>query len=604
MDAMKDAIEIRGLVDIYGNPLPMPMDIGRSGADDADGYPICDSAWDDWYEQVVARRIQVEMHTERMANKETARAAHLALCRQPDGQGFLYWLVTFVDMLEPRNESDRTIVPFIPFPRQAELALTIAEVMAIPREGALSSLLVEKARAVGATWIDAAYNVWCWLFEPMFTGLVISRTEEQVDSKGDPSSYFWKMRFILKNLPEWMLPRNFEIDGKYDNFRKLTNPQSEAVVTGATTTEDAGRAGRYKRVTIDEGAFIDGFGPIWNNLANVTYHRFTYSSANTRNGMDFYNLRFGREGYTRPRVFTYHWNEVPGRDETWRRNMQESMSEQEFQREVMLNYLAGSGDWVYPMAQSIEPGHFPFVPGWPTRVIIDDGYDDDFAITWIQKDVSKRRIRVVGAYANSHKPLRFYGHLLLGQPSSEFRWTQDDLRLMDWIRDYGVFNAVYYGDRHGDNTDLSSGKSPFQVLAEEFGIVVITTGDPESNSLKTRRDAAAELLPRLDIDEHHGAPLVLEALRYARFPRRRDGSQPTAEFKGPIHDSTSHFRSCFEYFAINDRQEFGASGFGTGGPLPRATLSGFHGPGSTRQHGRYAGKSSESGAVSALELVG
>lgn len=558
-------IDIPGLVRPDGTPLPMPLAIEEWGA---------------WYEEVLGHRVRVLRDTaDTAANREMARTVQRGLCRQPGSAGLLYWLVTFGSILEPRNDADRVDQPFIPYPRQAELLKTICDVMDVPGEGSQSSLLVEKARAVGATWCDAAHNVWEWQFSRFFNALVISKTEETVDSKGDPSSYFWKMEYLLKKQPQWLLPKGFEFE-KHRIFRKLTNPDTGSVVTGATTTDDAGRAGRYKKVTIDEGAFLDSFGAIWNNLANVTYHRFTYSSANTRNGLDFYNLRFGREGYTSPRVFTFRWDEVPGRDQGWRTRMKESMKEEEFQREVELNYLAGSGDWVYPMAQTIEPGHFPFVPGWPVRVVIDDGYDDDFAIAWLQKDVTRRRVRVIAAYANKHRPLRFYGHLMLGQPSSEFRWSQDEIALMNWIREYGVFNAVYYGDRHGDNTDLTTGKSPFQVLAEEFGIVVITAADPERNSLKHRRDAAAELIPRLDIDEHHGAPLVLEALRYARFPRRNPGSQPTGEFKGPIHDGTSHFRSAFEYFAVNDRLEFSASGFGGERPtvLPRATVSGFKRP--------------------------
>jgi len=594
-------VEIPGVVDSQGVPVPMPLEFhAPPGWDD----PVFSSPWQKWaFGEAQAHRLRVARDTAETApNRDVARAVQRALCRQDSAAGFLYWLVTFGWILEPRNEADTTTLPFIPFPRQVELAETICEVMAQPGEGAMSSLLVEKARAVGATWIDAAHNVWMWQFQPFFNALVVSKTEETVDSKGDPSSYFWKMEFMLKNQPDWLLPKGFDFN-RHRLFRKLVNPDTGSVVTGATTTDDAGRAGRYKKVTIDEGAFIESFGAIWNNLANVTYHRFTYSSANTRNGLDFYNLRFGREGYTPPRIFTFRWDQVPDRDNEWRTRMKESMKEDEFQREVELNYLAGSGEWVYPMAQVIEPGHYPFVPGWPVRVVIDDGYDDDFAITWLQKDVPHRRIRVIGAYANSHKPLRFYGHLLTGQPSSEYRWTSDEIALMAWIREYGLYNAVYYGDRHGDNTDLSSGKSPFQVLAEEFGIVVITTGDPTQNSLKHRRDAAAELIPRLDVDEHHGAPLVLEALRYARFPRKKDGSQTTAEFKGPIHDGTSHFRSAFEYFAINDRQEFSAYGMGgeRRAPLPRASLSGFKGP---RGVGRYANAGMTPAAYDAMEMAG
>lgn len=534
------------------------------GMVNADGSPVLwyydEERWETITKiQVMKHRIRVNMATSGtdMAAMD-ARAVQRALCARPGADGLIYWLATFGWILEPRNEGVLAKLPFIPFPRQLDLIDWIYWVMDQPL-GANSSGLVEKSRSVGATWLSAAHTAKHWQFDPhMWVSGVISKTDELVDNKGDPASYFWKVDFLLKNQPEWLLPdgfAGFHERSPHRSHAKLLNPATDSVVVGSTTTDLSFVGARLKKLDIDEAGTLEGFDEIWSNTATVTDHRFAITTPRTRHTMGVYNLRFGLEGYVTPAIFSFRWNEVPGRDEYWFASMRETMQADRFKREIQLDWKSDQGEFVYPNADPIRPSdEYGFVPGWPVIVGIDDGWDDEFAITWMQKDLARSRYRILGGYSNRGKPIKFYGHILTGNPDSpdfEFDWAE--LELMRWVKSCGLYKAIFYGDRHGDNTDLSSGKSPFKVLLEQTGIFVITNPDPRHNDIQYRIDATSEAIPRIDCHTEHNAPTVLHALQNARYPRRRETAQPTGEVRGPIHDGSSHYRTTVEYIMINDR---------------------------------------------------
>jgi hypothetical protein len=566
---------IPGIVDAQGTPLPMPHD---------------QQSWlDGWYPQVMLHRIRARRATEGSDRASLlARAAHTALCRQPGGDGTLYLLNTFGWILEPRNAGEDKRLPFITWPRQAELLDELAAALATPPPAASANLAVIKSRDVGGTWMDVAHKCTQWLFSPLWFAMVISSDFSLAADWDDPKSYFYKVKFLLQSLPEWLLPAGFagiHVRSPHAKEGILINPDTGSTLTASTTTPDAGRGNRLAEATLEEAGTLDEFDAIYNNLMHVTDHTIVISSAHVRHGMGLYNLVHGKEGYTPPRVFSFRWSDVPGRDEDWYRGKQSTMKAEEFAREVDIDWLAGSGDVAFPAIQRVEPGHFPYVPGWQTYISLDDGYDQDTAISGWQTDLDKGRLRCVFAYANSKKPIHYYGHLLTGQLPYGYEWGEEERALAAWLRERAVYNhAIFYGDRHGDNTDLSSGKSPFAVLAEEFGIGVITSPGPESNNLKYRLDLVNEHLHLLDFDAEHGAPRVLEALKVSRHPRRRDSAQAVTEVKGVIHHGTeSHFRTTVDYLLVNIRWTF--QGRQSAPPPSRVGLGGFdpHRAGSGRR---------------------
>lgn len=533
---------IPGIVDAQGQPLPMPYD---------------EPSWREWYRQVLAHRVRVRRATEGtdLASLD-ARRAHLAFCRQPGGNGRLYLLNTFASILEPRGKTDLKRLPFITWPRQVDLIEEEEAAKATPGPSPDANLAVIKSRDVGGTWIDVTDSIHDWLFTEDYHALIVGSDFDKVASWDDVKSYFYKVKFLLQSLPDWMLPAGFGGFVPRSPHAKegiLINPVTESTISASTTTPDAGRGDRRAKVVLEEAGEQDDFDAKYNNLQNVTDHTKVISSAHVRHGMGLYNLIHGKDGYTAPRTFYFRWHQVPGRDEQWRRDKKATMKAEEFEREIEINWLAGSGDFAFPTLQHVEPGPYPFVPGWQLYGSFDDGYDQDSAFSIWQTDLRHGRLRCIAAYANSKMPISYYGQIITGQLTGQF-WFDDESRMLaDWFREIRLAQrCVWYGDRHGDNTDLSSGKSPFQVLREEYNIYIITNPDPDANNLKYRLDLVNDHAHLMDFDLDHGAPQVLEALKISRHPRRRDSAQPVNEVKGVIHHGTeSHYRTTVDYLLMN-----------------------------------------------------
>lgn len=535
-----------------------------------DGSPVLwyydDERWESiTRKQVLKHRVRVKLATDGtdMASMD-ARALQAKLCARDSADGLIYWLTTFGWIFEPRNDGAHKKQPFIPYGRQLDLIDWKYWVRDQPL-GQYSSGLVEKSRAVGATWLFAADSAKHWQFDPNpWVGGAISRTDELVDNRGDPASYFWKVQYLLQQQPDWLLPAGFagfHERSPHRSHAKLINPDTDSVLVGSTTTDLSFVGARLSELHIDEAATLEGFNEVWNNTASVTDHRYAITTPRTRHTLGVYNLREGLEGYVRPAIFSFRWHEIPGRDEYWYAGMRETMKADLFEREINLNWRSDQGEFVYERAWDIQASdEFGYQPGWPVIVGIDDGWDDECFITWMQRDVLNDRYRVIGGYSNRGKPVGFYGHILTGDPlaedglpPTEYQFSDHDLRMMEWVKACGLRKARFYGDRHGDNTEFGSGKSPFQVLTDKTGIIVITNSDKKHNDVQYRIDAVSAVLSKMDFHTGHGAPLVLEALKNSRYPKSRDTAQPTREARAPIHDQYSHPRSTVEYIFINER---------------------------------------------------
>jgi hypothetical protein len=571
----RDPRIIPGIFDSEGKPLPMPYD---------------EEGWRRWYVGVLGHRVRVENATKGDDPQSLGqRAVQWRLCAQPGANGLLYFLNTFGFILEPRNADNPATthlvrLPWITWPRQADLAdhyeATMLASRADPDTAYRSNTAIVKDRDVGATWFDAAHNAKEWNFAPYWDALVISTNFDLAADDQSPKSYMFKVQYVLKNMPEWLLPvgiSGFGMRKEHDKEANLINPVTGSHLTASTTTPEAGRGDRKTKLTIEEAGTHDDFGALVDNAVLVANHVFSIGTPNVDHGYDWHNYVHGKEGFHKPEIFIFRWYEVPGRDHIWYRATASVMSEERIQRELNQNWLIGTGEFLYAPFLEKTPGYFPFVHGWPTRCVMDDGLDDHFAITIFQKDLEKRRVRCIAGYYNNGKVLRYYGQLLTGKLTGQFYWGERERAFADWLREYFVLgDAIFYGDRHGDNRELIDGRSPFQVLGEEFGIYVITAKDPARNELKFRRDALNTLAPIMDFDEQHGAPEVLDALKFSRLPNSRSSSQRISEHTDAPHiQKPSHYAATCQYYAINESDDWFDPGVRLSGPAPRSTVSGF-----------------------------
>ena len=140
-------------------------------------------------------------------------------------------------------------IPFMTWEYQDE---TILEIQKNIRSG--KDLLLEKSRDMGATWMVLLVFLYEWLNPVGGTDFLIgSRIEDYVDRKGDMRTLFAKLRYTYYKLPKWLRPKGFN-PRKHDNYMKLENPDTGAVISGESSNANFSTGGRYAGILFDEFA--------------------------------------------------------------------------------------------------------------------------------------------------------------------------------------------------------------------------------------------------------------------------------------------------------------------------------------------------------------
>lgn len=164
----------------------------------------------------------------------------------------LFYVNVFCWTYDPREKN--SVIPFITYEFQDEAMLNIADCIEVGED-----FVVSKSRAMGASWMGLTVFEWFWHFRSMQSFLLISRTEKYVDETENPKSLFWKIDFLHRYQPKWLLPTNRHLMSG-DPSRKLChllNADNGSVIDGEATTGDAGRGDRRTAMFIDEHAAFD-----------------------------------------------------------------------------------------------------------------------------------------------------------------------------------------------------------------------------------------------------------------------------------------------------------------------------------------------------------
>ena len=548
--------------------------------------PQTTSQWHDWEERVLDHRIAMLQETE---FSEEARAREISRC----DLSAHYLVNTYGVIYEARGEEAYTevqeakqeqaaeegtevyadgdlrsgLIPYIQYPFQIEFFDWLTGRML--GTGSNGDGMVIKARDMGLSNSVVFWLAHKWLFRRPFQARLMSRRENLVDATGDPDALFWKLDTFLMSLPNWLFHAGTgaSFDWKVHRLMmRLMNPANGNVISGESTQADAGRSGRATIFVYDEFAFMDGAGDVWTAGRGSTNHRIGITTPSIRKGMDAYNIVHGDEGYEQPAVLAIPWDQHPLHDDAWFNAEQKRDNPQRFAQEVLLDWTAGAGEWVYPETHPFTPGNHPYVPHAGDLIItFDDGFDDEFSIVVMQYNISTGRLSVLDSYQNSHKPLDFYGYLLRGTYTNDFHYGAREHEFMHFLKTKGP--ALYYGDAHGASIEQVSGTSAFQHLATKFGINVNYYIGLDSGTRLTfaqRRLQLGKILPYMDFDSTTGARYVLESLKKHRF-RDPYGSEHSRDYREPLHSKWSHTVSALEYFAAQFDVFKMTTAFGTGG---------------------------------------
>lgn len=237
-----------------------------------------------------------------MAGTDSRAAAQMkVLCAEDP----LFYINTFCTTYSPKDSMiGYPITPFVTYEFQDEAILNLVECIGIGQDVAMP-----KSREMGASWIGLTVLEWCWHFKDWLSFLMVSRKEDLVDKKGVPGSLFWKIDFLHRYQPRWLLPTNRWLQGKDPNRRALhlANADNDSVIDGESTTENVGVGDRRTALFIDEfGAFETDAGySVLRGTRDVTNCRIFNSTPRGQNA--FYDV----VEKTAARIVRMHWSSHP-----------------------------------------------------------------------------------------------------------------------------------------------------------------------------------------------------------------------------------------------------------------------------------------------------
>jgi hypothetical protein len=196
----------------------------------------------------------------------------------------LFWVNAFgwtLNVFDTEGQSNRKHAPFITWPQQDALLLHIEQAIV---EG--SSLLTDKARDVGATWLHLFALAHRFLFRQDEQHLIVSRKEKAVDETSgqipktypfgilsDPGTLFGKLDYLLARLPQWMVPA-----GLARKKLSLINPLQRTRIDGESTTGNVAVSDRRTSIFLDEFALVEEATAVKRNTADVTKCRLVCSA--------------------------------------------------------------------------------------------------------------------------------------------------------------------------------------------------------------------------------------------------------------------------------------------------------------------------------------
>lgn len=136
-----------------------------------------------------------------------------------------------------------------------------------------------KTREMGNSWMVLWVFMWFTIFHENMDFLVMSRTQELVDSADDPDSLFWKLRYLIapERMPEFIVPRG----GKHkfvDKMMHLSNPRMHSHIDGRPTTSHAGAGGRRNAVFFDEFSRVINARQLWETMTDTNKCRIAVST--------------------------------------------------------------------------------------------------------------------------------------------------------------------------------------------------------------------------------------------------------------------------------------------------------------------------------------
>lgn len=308
-------------------------------------------------------------------------------------------------------------IPFILFPRQIEWCKWLFERWKSREPGA-----TVKSRDMGVTWLAVGMSATlCMFYDEMAIGFG-SRKLELVDSLGDPSCIFWKLRTFLEKVPT-------EFAGNWRTREKLISFENGSTIAGEGG-DDIGRGGRTGLYFVDEAAKVQHQESVDAALSATSNCRQFIA---TPNGSD---NPFAVKVTEWPdhRVFRFHWRDDPRKDDAWYAKQVDELDPVTLAQEVDMDFNASKEGVIIPQ-EHVQAAldahiHLGINPSGERRAaldVADEGVDNN-------------------AWATAHGILLDYIEEWSGKGSNLFNTAVKSFGLCD---EYELDEEIYDADGMG-----------------------------------------------------------------------------------------------------------------------------------------------------------
>lgn len=488
--------------------------------------------YSDEYQNKLKERLKIQDAGNRSPE---ARKNIFYLCQRPDNpaEGCIFFIENFGWTYNPKMSMKH--FPFILFECQKR---AIRELIYHIDSG--RDIFIEKSREMGVSWIVFCYvAVWYWLFREGSNGLLGSYKEKLVDDR-TIDSLFGKVDYALQNLPDWLMPNGFNFK-KHRTKLKLANPENGNVITGDTMNPNFGRGSRKTYIAFDELAFWDYAKDAWESAGDATNCRIANS---TPNGYDYYAM-LRESGID---IITLHWREHPLKDEQWYAYECKRRTEEEIAQELDISYTKSKEGRVYPEwnENNVIKGVFEYDSNSTLYVGWDFGKSDDTAIIWAQK--TRDGLVIVDQYRNTGKNIDFYIPLITGMipGDNNYNYSKEELDMIDKHKNWN--RATHFGDPAGRFRNQVSDETVLTVLRESG--IKVNFKDKWKEFKIRKREAKMMIMDRILLNNTPRSKYFSTCLMNAAYPIVKVNGVGEVRSETPKHDSTSHYRSAFEYMCI------------------------------------------------------
>lgn len=468
----------------------------------------------------------------------------IEMCKRSPIHFFNFYLMT--DKNDTFFSSDTPQeVPFILFPFQEEYVLEVWESIiewskpvSERKSDVLTDVFIEKSRQMGISWVTCGIMLYGFLFyKHKYT--LISRTADEVDSPWDMDSMFEKIRFMIRNLPSWMIPKWFSKEqgrDKTNRYMNISDPNTQASITGKTANPDAGRWGTRNAIFMDEMAFMQYAGQINKSAGNNTPCRIFNSTPNWE-WNEFFRMKKKAEEWEVKRL-RYHRTEHPHYDEDWYKWKTKGKTKEAIAQELEIDYNTAIAGRVYPEFNPHSSNIF-YDPIKPLFVSIDNSHwwaDPHSIIVW-QLDTKTHFWDIIDSI-EINCSVTDIAEYLSCQP--KFQMTDAQLEFLERYKLYNWKKAIFISDPYDTHSTMND-----TTIYNEYRKVWINLNTPKIIDKKAQIMQTRANLYRIRYNEN--CIDFASAIMNARYPEVKEWSSRTTAPDKPIHDWTSHFRTALEY---------------------------------------------------------